>query len=219
MINIQTVYDKFLLYKKNLGDVSTELFLDWCDEVNRFAYRILYGQDPNRYLVDYTINVSANTTTYALPTDFLNIEPIGAGVYVNANGLPYPMPLAKSSFGNLNIGYYLTNGNIVFTPIPQNSQVITLRYIPILTTLTSFTDEMVIPDDFIAYVRYALDVLYSQWDEDFSAEGITDARYQRALDELARNLRQDTGTIGIIPFNASGFVGGYGSGYPAWPWY
>lgn len=214
MISVQNVYDKFLLYKKNLGDVSTELFLDWCDELNRFAYRILYGEDPNRFLSVQTIIVTANTDTYALNSDFLNISPIGAGVYVNNGSTTFPIPLTATGYGSQIPGYYISGTNIIFTPLPQSTQTILVRYIPILPTLTAFTDELIIPDDFIAYVRYAIDVLYDEWDEDVSAEGIADGRYARALDELARNLRQDTGVIGLNGYSASGGYGyGLGSGY------
>lgn len=196
-MTVQEVYDLYLRYKKNLGDVSTELFLDWADEVNRFAYRIMYGTDPNRFIASSTVNVVTNTTSYALPTDFENMSPFGCGLYLVSGGIQTDRALPNTGIGSLNSGYYLQAGNIIITPNPQADNTYTLRYIPKLSALDDFSDTMCIPDEYIYYVRDAIDCKYDSWDEDPGAEGLADQRFVRSLDELARNIRKDNAVMGI----------------------
>lgn len=196
-MTVQEVYDLYLRYKKDLGDVSDELFWDWCDEVNRFAYRIMYAHTPDTLISTSTINVTANTSSYSLPSDFLNIEPLGTGFFKVRNGVVSDDMYFKTNYGSAAEGYYIEDGNVIFTPTPQSSFTVSLRYIPELTTIASYAATMVVPDEFIYYVRDAIDAKYVVWDEDYGVEGPTDSRFVRALDELARNLRKDASTVGI----------------------
>lgn len=200
-MTVQEVYDLYLRFKKDLSNVSDELFFDWCDEVNRFAYRVVYAHTPDTLATETTINIVTSTASYALPADFLNIDPLGTGLFKVYGGITSSDMYFKTGFGSIDTGYYIKDGFIVFTPIPQASATAVLRYIPSLSRIDSFEDSMVIPDEFIYYVRDAIDCLYDVWDEDVSSEGLADARFVRKLDELARNLRKDASTVGIYTYN------------------
>lgn len=192
-MTVQEVYDLYLRYKKNLGDVSTELFLDWCDEVNRFAYRIMYGTDTGRFISTNSISVLSNDNDYTLPDDFLTMSPYGCGLYtVDSQGnVDYKLPI--TDYGSQQLGYYINGNTIYITPTPQSNFTIVQKYIPKISALDDFSDSLVVPDEFIYYVRDAIDCKYDAWDEDPNAEGLADQRFARSLDELARNIRKDTG--------------------------
>lgn len=202
-MTVQEVYNLFQRYKKNINDVSSELFLDWCNEVNRFAYRILFGTDPQRYIETDTITVLSNVSTYNLPDDFLNIQPLGTGFFVTQNGTPTNYTLPKTGFGSVEQGYYIYRDTFTLTPNPQQNTTIILKYIPQIDQLESFEDDLVIPDEYIYYVRDAVDCLYDMWDEDVPAEGLANQRFNRALDELCRNINKDSKTVGLITYNNS----------------
>lgn len=200
-MTVQDLYDLYARYKKDISDVSDELFWDWADEINRFAYRIMYAHTPDTLISTDTISVVAGTASYALPSDFLNIEPLGTGFFKVNNGNASEEMYFKTGYGSDKTGYYITNGNVVFTPAPQSSFTVSVRYIPELTGITSYSDSLVIPDEFIYYARDAIDAKYVVWDEDYGVEGPTDMRFTRALDELARNLRKDASTVGIQTYS------------------
>ncbi len=198
-----TLLALYTRHKKNLGDVSSTLFIDWCDKINRNYYRRAIGVDPKRFITSSTISVTSATATYAQPTDFLNIQTKDTGIYIVNNGVDTDNKLAETGFGSSSVGYYLSSGNIVFTPAPTTSQTYRLRYIPTITAITALSTVMVIPDEYIEYAKDAIDVLYDIWDEDASAEGMADQRFTRAIDELCSNLRRDTGAVGIETYSGS----------------
>lgn len=199
-MTVQDVKTIFTRYKKNINDVSNDLFYDWCSEVNLYAYRIMYGEDPGQFLVSNTITITPGVTTYALQTNFLTMEPLGSGLFPVYNGVQDDTPLPRTYLGALTKGYYLDGSNIIFTGLESTTTVVTQRYIPKVATFTSLAGIFVIPDQFIYYVKYAVDVLYDQWDEDGADEGIADQRFIRVLDNLALNLRKDTAAVGVRTF-------------------
>jgi hypothetical protein len=204
-MTVQEVYNLYLRYKKDLSDISDDLFFDWCDEVNRFAYRIMMSNTPDTITSVETINLVAGQSTYALPADFLNIQPLGTGFFRVFNGVVSDQMLFKTNYGSPQDGYYIDGTNVVFTPAPNGGGQVALRYVPKIDSIDSFADSLVVPDEFIYYVRDAIDAKYAVWDEDISAEGLADARFSRALDELARNLRKDASTVGIQTYTNAFF--------------
>lgn len=198
-----SILEVFTRHKKDLSDVSTDLFLDWCDQINQFAYRIIWAQDPEQYLTTESYTVASGDNQYALPDNYSNSQVIGAGLYVVENGVQTDQMLPRTHFGSSTLGYYLNGIYLYFTPIPTATATYNLRYIPTLDSITELTDTMVIPNEFMAYVKNALDVLYTIWDEDPSIEGITDERFVRAMDELAQNIRCDAPVVGLDYFEGA----------------
>ena len=184
-------------HKKNLGDVSSDLWLDWCNEINRFAYRVIYGTDPERFISEDTISVVAGDSTYALPATFLNMEPYGCGIFKTSNGDNTEVRLTRTFFGSADYGYYINGTTINLTPEPQATDTLKIRFVPTIATMTATSDILVIPDEFISYAKNAVDVLYNIWDENPGDEALSDQRFVRVFDEMARNIRKDTSVMGI----------------------
>jgi hypothetical protein len=88
-----------------------------------------------------------------------------------------------------------------------------MRYIPQVAQLTGlgayFTQDgtstgiEIVPDEYLRNLRDAIDVQYGVWDEEVGAESYSDARFARSLDELIRNIRKDTATIGLPDFSST----------------
>lgn len=193
----QEVLDALTRRKKNLADLPTATFLDWCDEMNRFAYRVIYANEPERYFSSETYNVIAGTSAYNLPDDFYNMQPLGSGFFIVQNGQPLPQTIPKTNVGSNYDGYYLQRDQVIFTPVPQQNATVLFRYIPQIDRITSLSDTLVIPDEFFWYTVDATDVAYDVWDEDPGAEALADQRFARKLSELAKFIRRDPSTVGL----------------------
>jgi len=184
--------------KKDISDVSDATFINWCNNINNFAYKIMCGVDPERFISTSTVSVVSGTSTYALPATFKSIDYQGCGVF-DLDGNSQPVDTARlplTGAGSSTVGYYISGSNLCITPQPSASDTYTLRFIPSLTQLTSTSDSLCIPDEYEEYVTRALDVQYCIWDEDKNSEVFADARFQRALSEFAKDVKK-------APFTAS----------------
>lgn len=198
-LTVSSVRTKFELIKKDISDVSNDLFIFWSDQINKFVYRTLYQVDPERYIQeqDYTVTGSPQTST--LPTDFRDLKSFGCGVFLkNDDGTTTQDFLPIVQYGSQARGYYITGSNIVFTGIEDSS--FRLRYMPELPTIDSTDDTFIIPDEFEWYLIQALDVYYNMWDEMPGAEALSDQRFTRVLDELVRHVRKDVPNYPIYDF-------------------
>lgn len=194
---------EFDLELKDTSNVSSTLFVKWCDYINKFAYRILVKQDPARWIDTSSYTVSTSPSTQALPSDFRSITPWGTGFYkVDDSGTQTGERLPRTGFGNTTEGYYILGTDVVFTGI-NTSTVFTLRYIPTISAITATTDSFVIPDEYNRYVLDALKVQYMIWDEDIPGESYADARFVRSLDELMNNIRKDVSVYDLSNFSTS----------------
>jgi len=202
----------FLRYKHDLADVNNTLFVEWCDWLNKFAYRHLQGIDPDRFIEETTYTISSSPSSQSLPADFDNMQPLGCGIYeVDDDGSDTVNELTQTAHGRRDQGFYFEQGSVVFTGFEGATKTVKMRYIKNITALTAITDYLtvegtlggleIIPDEYLQYVIYALDTLYTQWDEEPGSESFADARFTRALDELARNIKRTGGVYSIPSFN------------------
>ena len=186
--------------KQDISDVSNALFISWANHVNRFAYRYIAGIAPERFISTQTFT-GITTGAQSLNADFDSLLPMGCGLYlVDENGDDTQQQLPLLQFGSPRTGYYIDGaGNIQFLNI-STATTYKMRYIPVATTFTDLTDSFtqdgtasgkeIFPNEYLLELRGALDVMYTQWDEDIPAESFADARFMRALDEIARNIRR-----------------------------
>lgn len=199
---------------KDISDVSSAIFLQWCQFLSDFVYNVVSDIDPERYITEYTLSVSSGTSSYALPSDFMNIMEFGTGLYVqNSNGTNSNTRLPLTGFGQSVDGYYISGSNIILTPTPQASRTLILRYIPESPSYTALTDyftlnklstgKQILPGEYLQYVQQALVVLYQIWDEMPGDEAYADARFVRALDDLTRNINRPPLVFGLPDFTSS----------------
>lgn len=190
-MTVADLLSNFQLFKKDISDVSQAVFLQWSNMVNRYAYRLIRGIDSQRYILATTFNIvsTGSPVTMPLPLDFESMAEWDTGFYLtDGNGNITNTRLVLTSPSSQINGYFLNAGNVTFTG--DGTQTIILKYIPNVAALTALVDVLVIPDEYMEYAVKAIDVLYTQWDEDVGAEGISDQRYTRVLDEMAANIRR-----------------------------
>lgn len=209
-INLQDAFSSLNRLKKDTSDIPQDTFAEWCDFINKFIYRGLLGVEPERFINEYTFNASAGVTSYALPTDFRSMSHVGTGIfYVDSSGLATTSKLPKTGYGSLVAGYYLKGSNIILTPPSWNqAQTFCLRYAPKQTKLTSLSQYFtldgtvsgaeIIPDEYLDELVKALDVRYTEWDEEVGAETYADGRFARALEELLRTIRRDPAVFSVF---------------------
>lgn len=193
-VTLATSRDDFQDYKKDITDVSNPLFIKWCNWLNTFLYRQIKSTDPERFIAEDTINVAANSGTYALPNDFRDMVEYGCGLYEHdANGVPQYPGIARTAFGSGLKGFYIKGGNLVLTPTPTAATTYTLRYMTNISQLTALTDTWIVPitDEYRYHLVQALDLMYTQWDEDVGMESFADQRFIRKLSELLDTIRKE----------------------------
>lgn len=106
-----------------------------------------YGED--YYVSTDTINVTANTSSYALPSDFYKL--LGADLVLDSNR---SVTLKRFNFNERNKStvlqdrtpyryrYHLVGDNIEFRPTPNSGDTVKLWYIPLPVELSDDADEV-----------------------------------------------------------------------------
>jgi len=114
---------------------------------------------------------------------------------VNGNGQT-DQKLGITWYGCKKEGYYLDGSYVVFTGDNKNlvDKDYVMRYLPNPPTIDSLTDYItvdatantaeIVEDEHLEYMVKAVDVLYTQWDNDPGAEMLADQRFVRALGEV-----------------------------------
>ena len=203
MITGTTARANLLLLLKDLSDVSQDLFLQWLNFANRQFYDFIVGIDPERYITTSTYTVSTSPQTSALPADFYHIQPLGCGLYeIDSNGDDTEYDLTRTGHGARTTGYYISGSNIIFTGIEDGTQY-KLRYIPMLTTLTAYTDSLVLDEIYLEALVHDLNKLYQWWDEDAGMESLADFRFVRTLELLGNTIKREPDAYAIPDFMSS----------------
>jgi len=106
--------------------------------------------------------------------------------------------LGITGYGRKQEGYFLEGSNIVFTGVAGGDYM--MKYMPQPPVLDELTDYFtvdgtaatagLVEDRHLEFLVKAIDVLYSQWDEDREGESIADQRFVRALGEVLETTAQ-----------------------------
>lgn len=209
LINLTEARQTLLNRKKDLSDVSSTVFIEWCQFVQDFVYRQLKGTDPEQYISTQTIQIASGDTTYALPSDFGQLLTWGTGLFeTNPDGTLVDRPLPVQRPGSTLKGYYVHGTNIILTQTPQQSATYILRYTPINDRFTSMSDyftldttsdtQATIPSEYSFYLVNALDVMYTIWDEVPGDEAMADTRFVRCLEELVKNIKKTPAVYNLV---------------------
>lgn len=187
---------------RDITDLSDATFTYMAQQCQDYLYRNLVKVDPEKFISEQSYSVTSGTNNYALPSDFMHIQPDGCGLYEKSTG-GYEQDLRwlYTQYGDSTQGYYIEGSNIRLTPDPNKStKTLVLRYIPNTTRFTATTDYFttdatasgveVCPDEFADYLTKAIQVYYYEWDQDAANESIADFRYVRILNDLLDNIKR-----------------------------
>jgi hypothetical protein len=187
------------IFKTDTGTAYTALNYD--AEVGAFTVgNTVTGGTSGATGVISSINDYGTTGTLTLTgvsgtfQDNENITDTGTGD-ATVNGSPESFEydnsqLSYTGFGRNLEGYYIQGDNVVFTPIPNESSVYILRYIPELSDLTAESDETIIPNSYKEFARNATDVFWEQWRERGNMEFLASQRFQSALLQLLNDIKR-----------------------------
>lgn len=201
-------------YKQDISDVSASTFVDWMNYLTGFLYDKLVNTVPVKFIKTTNYSVQPGVSSYPLPADFRDVSRFSTGLFEldSSNRLISPA-LPQTSYASGQGGYYIEGDNIIVTPSPQSSKVFSLKYVPlppIFTDLSDYfsTDKTIngvalVRDEDTEYIVKALDVFYTQWDEDLGLEGIVDQRFTRILSEMLGRQRQSINITKINNFTGS----------------
>jgi len=189
---VSDVYSAFGRLKRDISDVKDSTFYDWCDWVNKFAYRHIKGIDTVQLLTEATITTRVGQEWEYLPADFRDITGFECGLYQLNDGIPNTYSEVLLPYGSGVSGYRIENDRIYFMPVPTEVRIYNLRYVGTEPEIDDMTDYFIAPlsSAFMQYVVQALNVLYNEWDEEVGMESIADVRFTRLLAELSKNIKQ-----------------------------
>jgi len=205
-ITVAELRTEFLKRMKDTSDIDaiSGTFMQWCNYINRHAYRELTNVQPEQYIRTQTYTWTSGTSTYALPSDFDNVSPQGTGMYeIDNNGQDTDRRLALTNFGSTSSGWYMNKQAFTVTPIPSESKNYRLRYIPMLTDLTLETEQMVIPRAYSWHIMNVLNAYYDVWDTDNGDEAWNDERVNNSLQELLSQIKPDGQNVVIDDFTSA----------------
>ena len=198
----QIARDNFLLLKKDISDVGVSTFVQWLDFINSYAIRLMMGVDAERFTLTQSYTTSPSVASYALPTTFRDMAEWDTGIFeLDGNGNQTQRRLVVTGPGSQVRGYYVRQGMLVFTPIPVKTETFLMRYMPVPSPITAYSDTLIIPDEYLNYVLKALDVLYTQWDEDPTAEMNADQRFVNVMSEMVLSLKQTSGVYDLPDYS------------------
>jgi hypothetical protein len=203
-IQLSDARTKLGLVLKDISDISDSQFLYMCQTVSDYIYREIVKTDPERFIKATTINVTAGTNEYTMPTDFFHIKVLNTGLFIpDNNGVATDTRWLLTGYGSANKGYYLNNTKLVLTPDAYpNTETAVLRYIPNPPLFTAssdyFTNDKLSTGNVIIdsqYENLLVNALMSQYmiiDEDTASESVSDFRFARSLQDLLANINRTT---------------------------
>lgn len=205
-LTAQQAYNSYNRLKRDITDVPSATFIEWCDWANKMVYRHLLGIDPERYITTQSFTVTTTPSTQTLPTTFKDMSRFGCGVFlVNSDGDDVSGMLPITGFGRTDTGYYITAGSVVFTG--AENQTYKMRFVPTITAIDALTDyftldttstgKEIVPDEYLKLLVNILDIAYSQWDEDIPLEQVASERVSVLLDEFSRNINRVPAVYGL----------------------
>jgi len=196
---------EFLKRKRDIADVDSiaGTFLQWCNYVNRFAYKELSNIMPEQYIESEIFSTVAGVSSYDLPVTFQDIIPQGTGIYeISESGIDTDRRSAITGYGSTKNGFYLTPTSLVFTPAPVSARQFRLRFIPLLDELSAEDNTLIIPTRFSQHIMDALDACYNLWDEDTGMEVFNDDRFIRTMNELVALINPIGQSYGLPDFSS-----------------
>ena len=152
------------------SDALTYLFLN---EIDQTIYEKIRKVYPEKFISEDTISIVSGTDTYALPSDFDNINNVRCGIYeINANG-EVDKEYSETEFGSSQVGFYFDGSNLVFTPKePDTDNTIKLRYLPTRTLYTLDTEELILSDRYKKFYLDWFSYLFNIRNEDYDKANV-----------------------------------------------
>ena len=108
-------------------------------------------EDPNLLIQRTTITIVEGTNSYALPSDFLDINDPFTGVFAPDPQGNFKDQLQVTQPGSTMTGYYIVNQTLFLTPVPKtgfNTETVVVLYMPVLQRLTGTGEDLVIDERF-----------------------------------------------------------------------
>jgi len=181
LLTVQDAIDRLKRqFNDSLGELSNDMYFDWFTDFNYLMYRILYKNDPTKYVSEVSYNITSGTNYYSLPVDFKDIKVRGTGVFVGTD----KTKLIESGYGSTKKGFYFAGNSLILTPTPTEDDVMTLRYIARLAPITALTDILIVDREHFKLIIDYLDREYGQWNIDTVKEMSADTRFARDLSIL-----------------------------------
>jgi len=169
-----------------LSDVTEARWIAMAQDLNEILYDEMLNADPDRFKTTQNYTVTTDSQTSALPADYQDAKQWGCGFFVIDSDGKEQERLIQTGFSSSNKGYYLDGSNVVFTGI-NASTIVKLRYVPMLTAISSMSSSFIVPDRFKELVTQGLIKIYYEEYED-PRQYDADAKFARLLGQLIDSI-------------------------------
>lgn len=174
-----------------LSEVSTDLYLDWLNDLNFLLYHTLQKADMERLTTERLIPITDKTIGYQLPSDFKHVKGVDLGFYKmksDSDGrLTAEKKLIKQIYGSTREGYRLRGANFELTRRPGSDYFINLRYVRSINKLIATSDRMVVNfEDYVTAIDW-LEREYGTWNIDINEANNASQKFGRDFAQLFSN--------------------------------
>ncbi len=177
---VSTIRTRLVNRLKDIADVTDSVLLQMATDLNQFLYNRMFETDPERFVLLQSYTVTTSPSTQALPAGYRDNTEYGYGFFFqNSDGTASSRQLGLTGYGSIELGYYITGTNVVFTGINSTTNFV-LRYVPVLADLTLVSQSFVVPDENKELVQEGMVLYYYRYNED-PREYEQDAKFMRLL--------------------------------------
>lgn len=193
--NYLSVTEAKVLLERHIDDtlpeISSDLFMDWINNLNKFVFRATSRLDPTQYRTRWIINTADWIADYQLPSDFRDMNVLGTWIYkTNTAWDVTDNKLVITDIWSQVEWYYLDGRSIVFTPKPWSEKKYFMYYIPRLQELVDDLNSTVIDREYTDFLTKALKVTYYWFITDQWSEVFEDQKFERVLNEYLQHFQR-----------------------------
>ena len=160
--------DRDLSFRTSTGDVGSDLFDDFINEIEDIYFDLDIQANPKKYLTATAISTALNPTPLATAYD---MDVMGAGIFeANSDGTISDVPTHKTNRGSSVSGYFIDEqtdedgANVVWTPPSIAAAVKWAVFVPYRTVKAADgTTTTLFPSRKAAFIKRALLRYWSLW--------------------------------------------------------
>lgn len=189
VVQCRALLDRDQAFQTSTGDVDSDLFLDFINEIEDIFYDILIQASPRRFLKATSISTGTNPTTVS---DLYKLDVQGGGVFdANSDGTITDHLVRVTNRGSNATGYWTEDqdaeggAKLNFTPSTVGSNTKWVVYIPYRTILAAGSTTL-FPSLKAHFIKRALLRAYFLWDRN-AGLNIADANFLDALRQIIHN--------------------------------
>lgn len=190
-LSVEQAFSQVEAVERNISNIPEPTRLFYASAVERETRKIVQSYDPELLISENTINVVANTSAYALPANFGDINYPGTGIFtVDSDGNTEDRTLPMTSIGSKTRGFWVDATNNNLTPIPQAVETLIQRYMTKFVKFTAIGNTFTVSDEWEELIVNGLLVRVAQFQRNPTKEAEAGNRYANSTSEFIKSINR-----------------------------